>query len=164
MRTFFLLLTMAVCFTFAMAPMAMAQDDVQVEAVAETVMDANQDALMSALETPITDEDLPEGFSNATFVNPETASGEDGVLPASDLAGAEGSAAYTVDFDPAAFGAATMAEASPAPGGFSIGLASLNYIFMGDEITADDLEDFKSGAEEALAHETGAEPVRKLAR
>ena len=157
MRTFFLLLAMAVSLTFVTAPMAMAQDDVQVEAVAETVMSADQDILMAALETPIPDEDLPEGFSNATFVDPETASGEEGILPASDLPGAEGSAAYTVDYDPAAFGAATMAEASPAAGGFSIGLASLNYIFMGDEIMADDLEDFKSGVEEALAQEIGAE-------
>ena len=157
MRKILFLLVMAVCFTFATAPLAMAQDEVDIEAVAETVIEADLDALMTALETPVTDEDLPEGFSNATFVDPETATGEEGVVPASDLEGAEGSVAYAIDFDPAARVTADAAEASPQAEAFSIGFASLNYIFMGDEITADDLEDFKSGAEEGLVEEAGAE-------
>lgn len=157
MRKFLLLLAMATSLTFATAPLAMAQGDVDVEAAAEAVLNADQDALMAALETPIPDEDLPEGFSNAAYVDPETASAEEGALPASDLEGAEGSVAYTVDFDPADLASAGAAQASPQAGGFSIGLASLNYVFMGEEITLDDLEEFKAGAEEALAEEAGIE-------
>ncbi|HEV2072930.1 MAG TPA: hypothetical protein VGR29_04725 [Thermomicrobiales bacterium] len=127
------------------------------EPVAETVLDADQEALMKALETPIKDENLPEGFSNATFVDPETASAEEGVLPASDLEGAEGSVAYAIDFDPVARSVGATPGSSPAEAGFSIGLASLNYVFMDDEITADDLEEFKSGAQEGLVGETGAD-------
>ena len=155
MRAIPLVLATATCFAMTSAPMATAQDDVDVEAVAETVLAADQVALMTALETPIADEDLPQGFSNATFVDPETASAEEGVLPASDLEGAEGSVAYAIDFDPAALAATATPGSGSAEASFSIGLASLNYIFMGDEIMADDLEEFKSGAREGLADETG---------
>lgn len=135
---------MAACFAMSLAPLAAAQDDVDLEAVAETVLKVDQEALMTALETPIADEDLPEGFSNATFVDPETASAEEGVLPASDLEGAWGSVGYAIDFDPAALGATATPESGSAEASFSIGLAFLNYIFMGKEITTADLEDFKS--------------------
>lgn len=157
MRKFLLLVAMAVSLTFATAPVAMAQSDVDVEAAAEAVLNADQDALMTALETPIPDEDLPEAFSNAAYVDPETASGEEGALPASGLEGAEGSVAYAVDFDPAALAAADSAQTSSEADAFSIGLASLNYVFMSEEITIDDLEDFKAGAEEALAEEAGVD-------
>ena len=157
MRKMLLLFAMIASFSFAVAPVAMAQNDVDIESISQAVTDADLNTLMANLETPMSDEALPDGFTNATYVDPKTATGEEGVLPASDLEGSEGSVAYTVDWDPTAVSASPEAEASPTGSGFAVRIATLNYVFFDSEISSSDLEDFKSGAEEGLQGEEGAE-------
>ena len=119
--------------------------EVDVAAVAETALDADLDALMTAMEEPMTDDALPEGFSNATFVDPATAGAEDLALPAEDLDFADGSVAYNVDY-------------APESQGMVIGFSSLNYVFVDEEITEDDMADFAEGASQGLEEDsTGAE-------
>jgi hypothetical protein len=119
--------------------------EVDIEAVAETALGADLDALMTGMEEPMADEALPAVFSNATYVDPETAGSEDLVLPAEDLEFADGSVAYNVDY-------------APEAQGMVIGFSSLNYIFVDAEITEDDMDDFIEGASEGMEEDTsGAE-------
>jgi hypothetical protein len=115
--------------------------DVDVETVAATALDADLDSLITAMEEPMADEDLPEGFSNAEFVDPETAGEMDLVLPTEDLEFSEGSVAYNLDYE-------------PDTTGMAIGLSSLNYVFVDGEITEDDMDDFSEGASEGLESDT----------
>lgn len=115
--------------------------EVDVQAVAETALDADLDTLIADMEEPMADDALPAVFSNATFVDPATAGSEDLVLPAEDLEFADGSVAYTVDY-------------APESQGMVIGFASLNYIFVDEEITEDDVADFIDGASEGIAGDT----------
>lgn len=118
---------------------------VDIEAVAETTLNTDLETLTAAMEEPMADSALPAGFSNATFVDPSTATSEDLVLPTEDLEFAEGSAAYTVDYE-------------PESNGMVIGFSSLNYVFVGDEITQEDLDDFSEGASGGLGDDvSGAE-------
>ncbi len=160
MRRFLLVLTMLMGVVFATAPLASAQTDVDIEQVSETVLSADTDALLTGLETPMDDEALPEGFSEAAFAAPGDATAEEGVLPTEDLEGTLGTIAYTVSYDPSASGSpeAETDDSASTPAlddlsGLSFGFASLNYIVFEDELTSDDLEDFKSGAEEGIASE-----------
>src|SRR5699024_7788809 len=114
-------------------------------------MNADLDTLLTNLETPPADDQLPDGFANAQYADPESASADEGVLPASDLQGSAGSAAYSIEWEPTA--AAGTAEATPdmASSNFAVRFATLNYVFFDEEITSDDLADFKEGAEQGIA-------------
>jgi hypothetical protein len=115
--------------------------DVEVETIAATTLDADLDALITGMEEPMVDADLPEGFSNAEFVDPEAAGEMDLVLPTEDLEFSEGSVAYNVDYE-------------PDTTGLAIGLSSLNYIFVDGEISEDDMDDFREGATQGLEEDT----------
>lgn len=56
MRKMLMLLAMIASLGFAAAPVAMAQDDVDLGSISKTVQKADQGKLMTALETPPTDE------------------------------------------------------------------------------------------------------------
>jgi hypothetical protein len=161
-RRFLLVLTMLMGVVFATAPLAAGQTDVDIEQVSETVLGADADALLTSLETPMADDALPAGFSEATFAAPGEAAADEGVLPTEDLEGTVGTVAYTVSYDPAASGSpeaeAETDDSASTPAlddlsGLSFGFASLNYVVFEDELTSDDLEDFKAGAEEGIAQE-----------
>lgn len=157
MKKLIAIFALVASLSFAVSPVAMAQSEVDVDAVSQSVMDADLDTLLENLKTPPADDQLPDGFSNAQFADPEAASGSEGVLPASDLQGSAGSVAYSMDWDPTA--AAGTAEATPdaASSDFAVRMATVNYVFFDDEITADDLEDFKSGAEQGITGESSPE-------
>jgi hypothetical protein len=157
MRKVLLLFAMIASLSFTAAPVAMAQDDIDLESISETVMDADSQKLITAMETPMADDDLPAGFSDATYTDPEAATGDEGVLPASDLEGAEGSVAYMVDWDPTSAEGTPEATASPVDDAFAVRIATLNYVFFDQEITSDDLDDFKTEAEKSLQSEGGAD-------
>lgn len=153
MKKFIAIFALFASLSFAVSPVAMAQSQVDIDAVSKSVSSADLNTLLEDLKTPPADDQLPDGFSNAQFSDPKTASGDEGVLPASDLAGSAGSVAYSLDWEPVAAGA--TAEASPAASAdnFAIRFATLNYVFFDKEITSKDLEDFKSGAEQGIAGE-----------
>jgi hypothetical protein len=116
-----------------------------IEAIADSAKAADLDTLMTSLETPMTDADLPANFSAAEYVDPATATDKDLVIPVEDLDFSEGSVAYNVTYE-------------PETDGFSIGLSSLNYIFVDGEITDKDMADFKDGASQGLEGDaSGAE-------
>lgn len=138
-----LVLAMLFGVVLTTAPLAAAQDEeVDVTAISETVLDADPEALVEGLEEPPADEDLPEGFINPPSGTPENADlAESFELPTSEFPGAVGSVNFPFDTDP-----------DVIPGLISAG--HLNYIVTDDEITDDMLEDFKKGAEEELADAT----------
>jgi hypothetical protein len=121
------------------APLAAAQgEDIDIAAVSETVLDAEPEALVEGLAEPPADEDLPEGFLNPPNGTPENADlAESFELPVSEFEGAVGSVNFPFDTDP-----------DVIPGLISAGY--LNYIVAEEEITDDQLEEFKTGAEEGL--------------
>jgi hypothetical protein len=151
-RKMLLTLSLLMGVVFATAPLASAQSDVDIEQVSETVLGADTEALLAALETPMADEELPAGFSAAEFVDPAQATGQEGVIPSSDLEGTVGSVAYLINYEPSA-SATPDGEASPEAGmgAFSFGMGSLNYVAFEDELDSGDLQDFKDGAEEGIA-------------
>lgn len=167
MRKMIMLLTLLAGFAFTAAPLAAAQDDaaLDVAGISESVMSADVATLLTELETPPADEDLPEGFSNAVYSDPDTATGNEGVLPTQDLAGAEGSVPYVVDYDPAASAAAAGGTPAPeaTPSGLVIGMSSLQYVFFDEEIDEDALNDFKDGVSEGMAtDDTGEATIEDI--
>lgn len=123
---------------------AVAAQDIETEtesdfaAVAEVVLDADPEALATAIETPLTDADLPEGFLAPVDGIPENAEVVDAFSTGlGDLEGAVGSFTHGLDTDPAV-----------VPGELSAGI--LTYIVAEEEITGDDLEDFAGGIEDGL--------------
>lgn len=158
MRKFLLLFAMIASLSFAASPIAMAQDSVDLDAIGDTVLGADIEQLKSDMETPMSDDELPDGFSNAVFEDPDAASGDSGIIPTSDLEGSEGSVAYTVDWDPTSVASTPGAEASPGGISFAVRLGTLNYIFLDEEISGDDLDDFKDGIQQG-AESTGDEAI-----
>lgn len=147
MKRLLFIFAVVASLAFVAAPATMAQVDVDIDQVAEATLDADLDTLIADMETPMADEDLPEGFSGAMYMPPEEASSDMGAIPADDLEGSEGSIAYMVDYAPGG------GMATPDAAAMSIGLGSVNYVFVDEEITEDDLEDFRKGAEEGIASE-----------
>ena len=165
MRKLVLVLTLLVGFAFATSPLAMAQNDIDINKVAKVVLAAKADALLTALETPMADKDLPDGFSGAEFADPETATAEEGVLPSEDLDGTLGSIAYTLSYDPASTASPEAgAEATPEldMSALSFGFASVNYVVFDDELDSSDLEDFKDGAQKGIDQEEGQASVEDI--
>jgi hypothetical protein len=111
--------------------------DVDIEAIAEATLSADLDTMIEDLKQPLADTELPENFSSAEYVPADQVTDDDLVLPMEDLAFAEDSAGFNVDYEPRA-------------NGLTIGLASLNYIFVDGEITDENLEDFKRGAAQGV--------------
>ena len=157
-RTMLLVLSMLMGVVFSTSPLASAQEDVDIQAVSETVLGAEAEALLTGLETPIADADLPAGFSAAEFVDPDQATGEEGVIPAEDLDGTLGSVAYMIGYEPSATDDAVASpESGAAP--LSFGFSSLNYVVFEDELGPEELEEFKAGVEEGIAGESAATPA-----
>lgn len=120
------------------APVAAQTPEVDVEAITDSVADADVKALLAALEVPMEDEALPEAFTEATFVDPEDAAAETGLLTGSDLEGTIGSVAYTLTGDPEALGGDTT-------------VVGVQYVAFDEaELGDDPLGDFIEGAEGGL--------------
>jgi len=146
--------------SLAVSPVATAQTNVDIDAVADSVSNADVDTLLNDLQTPPDDDQLPDGFSDAEYANPDTATSEQGVIPSADIGDATGSIAYTMEWEPSAMASPETGMAgtpAAANGGFAIRQATLNYIFVDEEITSDDLDDFKSGAEQGLMSQASPE-------
>lgn len=125
--------------SLAMAtPTAAQTDDVDIDAIAGDVSAADPDALVEGLEAPMRDRDLPEGFSDAEFVDPADASTETGLIGGDDLEGSLGSVGYTLTGDPEIIDGENI-------------IVSVQYVvFDEDEIGPDPLDDFITGAEGSL--------------
>lgn len=141
MRRLLLFLTILFGLVLSSAPLAAAQteeEEVDVAAVAETVLETDPEALVEALVDPPADEDLPEGFLSPPDGTPANADlAESFQLPASEFPDTIGSINFPFDTD-----------AEVIPGLVSAGY--LNYIVAEEEITDEQLEEFRKGAEEGL--------------
>src|SRR5699024_4790415 len=62
--------------SLAVSPVATAQTNVDIDAVADSVSNADVDTLLNDLQTPPADDQLPDGFSDAEYANPDTATSE----------------------------------------------------------------------------------------
>lgn len=139
MRRLLLVFAMLFGIVLTTAPLAAAQsDDVDVAGVAESVLDADPEALVEGLEAPPADEDLPEGFINPPSGTPANEEiGEAFALPVSELEGSIASVNFAFDTDP------DIIEGLLS-GGY------LNYVVLEEEVTEEDLDEFKSGAEQGM--------------
>ncbi len=125
---------------------------VDVQTVADTVSGVDPQQLATALETPIAADALPEGFTNAVFVDPQATPGAgdqlstQGVIPTTELPGTEASVAYTVEGDPAVLGGIAT-------------INSLNYVIVDrNEMGGDPLAEIRAGIEQGLATPTPGAP------
>lgn len=133
MRTMLAVLICMLAVTLAVSPIAGAQSDVDVPAVAQTVTGVDPDALLAALHQPMANDDLPAQFSDATYVEQET--------QASDAIA--GAVTYTLTYMPGP-------EASPSPQASPVqrgperifNLASVQYLVFDHELDAAALEQF----------------------
>ena len=155
-RKLVLMLAFVLGAAFTASPLAMAQSEVDIAEVSEAVTAADPQSLLEGLRTPMADDELPAGFSEAEFADPEEATAEEGVVPAEDLEGAVGSVAYVLSYSPDG-GATPSATPTADLGALSFGFASPNYVVLEDEITSEDLADFREGAEQGLAGEATPE-------
>lgn len=141
MTRLMLLLTILVGLVVSSAPLAAAQDeeeDVDVAAIAETVLEADPEALVEALVDPPADEDLPVGFLSPPDGTPANADlAESFQIPDSEFPGTIGSVNFPFDTD-----------SEEIPGLVSAGY--LNYVIGEEEITDEQLDEFREGAEEGL--------------
>jgi hypothetical protein len=122
------------------APVAAQTDtvDVDIAEVADLVSEADTDDLLVALEEPIADKDLPEGFSDAEFLDPDDVTAESGLLTGDSLEGSLGSVAYNLTGDPEVIGGLNV-------------VVSVQYVAYDEEEAGDDpLGDFIEGAEGGL--------------
>ncbi|MEJ7838991.1 MAG: hypothetical protein WKF81_09255 [Thermomicrobiales bacterium] len=138
-RSLIVMLGIVCSMSLALAAPAAAQTPtVDVAEVTDIVADTDVDALLAALEVPMEDETLPEGFTDAIFVDPEEATPEAGLLTEDDLAGTIGAVAYTITGDPETFEAETI-------------LVGVQYVAFDEaELGDDPLGDFIEGAEGGL--------------
>jgi hypothetical protein len=117
------------------APVAAQTDTVDIAEVADLVSEADTDDLLVALEEPMADGDLPEGFSDAEYLDPEDITAESGLLTEDTLEGSLGSVAYNLTGDPDVIGGVNV-------------VVSVQYVAFDEEETGDDpLGDFIEGAE-----------------
>jgi hypothetical protein len=120
------------------APVAAQADAVDIAEIGEVVAAADVEDLLVALEEPMQDRDLPEGITEAEFVDPEDVTSEEGLLEADTLEGSLGSVAYTLTGDPEELGGLSA-------------IVSVQYVaFDEDEVDGDVLGDYIEGAESGL--------------
>jgi hypothetical protein len=140
-RRFLMAAGLVLSLLVASTPFAAAQTEPDVAEIGKAVSAADPTALIAALETPIPASDLPEGFTEATYVDINSATGaasEDCMYDASSVA-VEGAAGYVVTADP---------EAIP----YKYTCASINYLAFDEaDMGSDPLGDFKEGVESGLA-------------
>lgn len=145
MRTLLAVLSLIVCSGFVAAPIASAQESLDIEAVAKMVLARDPEDILLALNSAIVDEQLPDAFSGPTLT--DLAPGEGNTVSAEDLTGGIGNVMYTVTYTPPASPDASP-TASPAAnrGGVIYNAASLNYIVLDHEIDDTTLAEFDSAA------------------
>ncbi len=141
MTRLLLLLTLLASLVLSSAPLAAAQEEdeeIDVAAIAETVLDVDPEALVEALVDPPADDDLPEGFVSPPDGTPANADlAESFQIPESEFPEAIASVSFPFDTDP-----------EVVPGLVSAGY--LNYVVLEEEITDEQLDEFREGAEEGL--------------
>jgi hypothetical protein len=114
------------------------ENDLDIASIGETVLDTDPDVLLADLEDPMRNRDLPDGFSNAEFIDPDDADAETGLIGGDSLEDTLGSVGYTVEGDPDELGGTKV-------------IASIQYVVLDPEIeAADTLDDFIEGAEGGL--------------
>lgn len=119
------------------APLAAQSDEVDIAEIGDVVLDADPDALLEGLEEPIADRDLPEGFADAEFQDPDDATAESGLVGGDSLEGAIGSVAYILTADEDVVG--------------GLGTANIQYVLFDEsEISDTMVDDFIEGAEGGL--------------
>ncbi len=135
----------------ASAPTTLAAQEapeVDVQALGQTVIGIDTQSLATALEEPIAEDQLPEGFISAEYVDPDASPeaseelSEQGLIPTSDLPGTEASVAYSIEGDPEVLGGVVT-------------INSLNYVIINPEDVTDTLlDDIRKGVEEGIGTPT----------
>lgn len=149
MRTLAALLSIVVCSGLLAAPVATAQDSPAIQAVTEMVLAHDPEALLLELNTPLPDDQLPDGFINATLTDPNPLEGD--TVSADDLEGGIGNVMYTVRYDHALDqGSTPVASPTAQRSGPMYNAASLNYIVLDREFDDHAMEEFEAAALETL--------------
>lgn len=117
---------------------------VDVQTVGDTVSGVDPQQLAEALETPLATDALPEGFTDAVFVAPESTPGADdqlttqGVFPTTLLPNSVANVSYAVEGDPEVLGGIAT-------------INSLSYGIFAPNIAEDPLTLMRERAQENLA-------------
>lgn len=136
-RRFIALVALVLSFVLA-GPAVAAQDAAELDTIAEAVLATDSADLVTALEEPITDADLPGGFLAPVNGVPENAEIVDAFVNGmGDLGGVATPVNQGLDTDP------ELVEGL-------LSTAVITYMVTDQEITADDLADFSEGLESGL--------------
>lgn len=123
----------------AMTPFALAQDDIDIPAVAESIAHLKPDQLVTSLHSPLTNDELPAPFSDATFVEPDDAS----IQP--DVRDLLGTVTYTMTYSPGNASTPIPDKDQPSNAGGPgriYNAASVNYLIFDEQLTEGALEGF----------------------
>lgn len=142
MRTLLALLTCLLAAMLLAVPGIAAQDDIDITAIAETVLTRDAESLVRALQTPMVAEELPAAFSDAEYVEPESIPGNTDDLVGDEMGDIIGTVMYSVAYEPGGGAPSPVPSASPQAGGpvRIYSTASLNYVVYADEINPEMLE------------------------
>lgn len=148
MRLLLSLLALLFGTTIATAPLASAQDSPDIAAVAADVMDSDPAGLLSDLETPIPADLLPEGFTEASYVDPDAVSGASPAIDEETAPGVIGTTSYSVIYQQSTGGGSPVSSPEAAPSPQASGptnlysTAGLHFVAFDHEFDASTLEDF----------------------
>jgi hypothetical protein len=138
-----ILCSLSLALAAPVAAQTPSENDLDIEGIGETVLDTDPDVLLADLEDPMRNRDLPDGFSNAEYIDPNDAEANTGLIGGDSLEDTLGSVAYTVEGDPDELGGTKV-------------IASIQYVVLDQDIeAADTLDDFIGGVEDGLE---GADP------
>lgn len=140
-RRFLAVFGLFLSLVMASTPLVAAQSDPDVAAIGDTVNATDTAALVAALEVDVPTRDLPDGFTEAAYVDINTAADAASQTCMYDASSVEveGAAGYILTVD---------AEVIP----YQYACASINYLaFDPSELGDDPLGDFKRGVEQGLA-------------
>ena len=143
-----LIALVALVLSFVLAgPAVAAQDAAELETIAEAVLATDSADLVTELEVPITDADLPGGFLAPVDGVPENAEVVDAfVTGMGDLGGVATPVNQGLDTDP------ELVEGL-------ISTAVITYMVTDQEISESDLEDFADGIESGLGSDPSMQGV-----
>lgn len=148
-----------------LAPIVAAQDDVDIPAIAETVLARDPEALVQALRIPMTNEHLPAPFSGAEYVDPESVPGDAASIAGDEMGDVVGNVMYSVAYKPDENASASPSPvASPIAGGPAsiYTTASLNYLVYDHALNPETLESFDQVVIDALGDQAADAEVKQI--
>lgn len=166
MRFPFLALAVFLALTTTFAPAAAQHADVDIASVAAETANHDSQETLARLENAPPAIELPEAFSEPTYIDPSTMTGSSGGIDEDTVSGIIGTAAYSLVYEPggvpATPGAAPVASPQASGPVRLYSVASLHYVVFDHEISPDALTDLNSALKAAIGDEAAESEIHEV--